>query len=236
MFFRLENTKINYEGQGLCYVSLPENMKENAVAVIAVHGSGRSARDYVETEFYKRQCDIANSYGCLFAVVSNVRDTWGTDSGVYNVNLLIDYITQNYPVQKKVVLWCTSAGGVTANRLVKEYPDKIKAVIGTFPVYDLVSGFNLDSCKKAWNCFDINEFKAIIDGKNPPQFVQKLKSIPYFIAHGDADSAVLFSENSQRLASESGDNVYLQKVRGGEHSTDNFEYYGDAVKLAFSTF
>ena len=233
MFLNLENAKKNYKGQGEVYIALPQNFKDGGYAVIAVHGSGRGMRDYIETEFYKRQCDISLENGCIFAVISNVRDTWGTDDGVYNINLLIDYVTQNYPVNKRVILWCTSAGGVTANRIVRQYPEKIKLVIGTFPVFDLNSGFSLSSCRTAWGTQDIDEFKRITADKNPPQFADELKSTPYFIAHGDCDSAVPIFENSQKFASLSGGNVYLQVVCGGEHSTDNFEYYSEAVQKAF---
>lgn len=192
--FLLENAKINYDGQGLVYIKEPDSFKKNAVAVIAVHGSGRGAKDYTETEFYKKQCDIAIENGCLFAVVSNVRDTWGTDDGVYNINLLTDYIIKNYPVKNKVVLWCTSAGGVTANRMVKAYPEKILAVIGTFPVFDLISGFSLDSCKKAWNCFDLNDFKRLTDGKTLRSFLISLKALRILLHTVTATVPFLFQK------------------------------------------
>jgi hypothetical protein len=50
--------------------------------------------------------------------------------------------------------------------------------LGTFPVYDLISGFNVNSCKTAWGTTDLNTFKKLIAGKNPIEFADALKNLP----------------------------------------------------------
>ena len=70
-------------------------------------------------------------------------------------------------------------------------------------------------------------------GKNPVQYPDALKRHKYFITHGSADKAVPVEANSVRLKADLGDNVYLQIIEGGVHSTENFAFYGDAVRLAF---
>lgn len=230
--FELSGAKINYKGQGTCLIALPDGITPKK-AVIAVHGSGRGAFDYLDEPFYKRQLEISLRNGCLFACVSNVRDTWGTDDGLYNLVLLIDHLKANYNMDK-VILWSTSAGGTLANRLVAEHPELVEMVIGTFPVYDLVSGFLvLDSCKTAWKTTDFDEFKQKIQGKNPADFPDKLTHCKYFIAHGSADSAVPINEHSLRLKQDLGENVMLEIIENGEHETSNFAYYGKAVAKAF---
>ncbi len=235
MYFQLENAKVNYETQGLCSIDMPPNIENGKVypIVIAVHGSNRGAKDYDECPFYAEQKKIALENGCFFGVISNKSDTWGTNDGLYNMKVFADYIIANYPVREKVILWATSAGGVLANRMVKEYPELVDFVIGTFPVYDLESTYSLNTCRVAWKSRSIEDFKEATKGKNPVQYPDLLKGHKYFITHGSADTAVPLEANSLRLKAELGDNVYLQIIEGGVHSTANFAFYGDAVTKAF---
>lgn len=232
--FTLENVKGRSDGQA--YVAIPRNIPEGMKlpAVIAVHGSNRSALDYKNTAFYVEQKNIALSNGYAFAVISNNADTWGLDDGLYNLKLFYDYLIANYPVQEKVALWATSAGGILANRMVKEYPDKVSFVLGTFPVYDLLSGFeHVNSCKLAWGTDDLEIFKKLIAGKNPPEFPDALKNHDYYIAHGSADAAVPVAENSQKMVADVGSNVHLEIIEGGVHGASSYSFYGDVIKQAF---
>ena len=222
--FILDGAKINHKEQGTVYIAEP--VCEYSFAVIAVHGSGRGALDYKNTPFYARQRDICIENGCLFATISNRSDTWGINDGLYNVNLLVDYIISNYPVKTKVELWATSAGGTLTNRMVIENPEKVELVIGTFPVYDLKAAFELNSCKNAWK--DKAEKPVDI-----PEFSDLLKTVNYYITHGDNDDVVPLEKHSLKLSMDLGDNVYLEIIKGGEHSTDNYAFYGKAVEKAF---
>ena len=232
--FELSGAKINYEGQGTCLIALPDGITPKK-AVIAVHGSGRGALDYLDEPFYKRQLEISLQNGCMFACVSNVRDTWGTDDGLHNLLLLIDHVKSNYNINK-VILWSTSAGGTLANRTVIEHPELVELVIGTFPVYDLVSEFLvLDSCKTAWKTTDFNEFKQKTKGKNPADFADKLACCKHYIAHGSADTAVPIKDHSLKLKNDVGENVMLEIIENGEHETSNFAYFGKALEKAFES-
>ncbi len=233
--FSLPGARVNYEGQGTVYIALPENIRNDlkVPAIVAVHGSGRCATDYRDTPFYMQQRDIALKNGCLFAAVSNYQDTWGLDDGLYNTHLLIDHIIENYNVKPSVGIWATSAGGVLANQMVAEYPDKVAFVIGTFPVFDLLSGFALKTCKAAWKTDDLEQFKGLIENKNPAAYPQKLTHHKYYIAHGTADAAVPISENSEKMQSLLGNNVYLEKIENGVHGTADYSYYGKAITKAF---
>lgn len=232
----LPGAKTNYSGQGSFYIAMPSNIPAGVKlpVVIAVHGSGRDALDYRDTDFYAEQKNIALANGYIFAAISNERDTWGLDDGLYNLNLFYDYLIANYPIQEKAALWATSAGGTLANRMVKDYPEKVSFVLGTFPVYDLISGFNVNSCKTAWGTTDLATFKTKILGKNPIEFADALKNHDYYIAHGSADTAVPIADHSQRLLSEVGDNIHLQVIEGGVHGTSNYDFYGDVIKQAFA--
>lgn len=235
MYFQLENAVTKFETQGLCSIDSPAILEEGKLypLVIAVHGSNRGTEDYDTCPFYAEQKKIALENHCFFGVVSNKLDTWGTDDGLHNLKTLVEYLTANYPVKKKVILWATSAGGVLANRMVKEYPHLVEEVIGTFPVYDLESTYPLKTCRVAWRAKTPEDFKKAISGKNPPAFAETLKEHKYFITHGSADTAVPLNENSVKLKEILGENVYLEIIEGGVHSTENFAFYGKAVKKAF---
>jgi pimeloyl-ACP methyl ester carboxylesterase len=225
MLFTLPGARVNACGQGVAGIELPEKARGKLPVVIAVHGSGRGAPDYWQTPFYSRQRQIALEHGCLFAVVSNGTDTWGLDDGLYNLQRLLQYLSEQYEIREKVVLWATSAGGVLAHRLAFLCPERIAAVIGTFPVYDLAREFLvLPSCGKAWGAEEETAFLEKIAGKNPPEFVQGLKGIPFFLSHGDSDQAVPLEDHSQALARDLGCGVSLEVIPGGEHGTQDLRY------------
>lgn len=235
--FTLEWAKVNYAEQGTVYLVMPDNIPAGVKipVVIAVHGSGRSALDYRDTDFYAAQRNMALENGYGFAAISNGPDTWGLDDGLYNVNLLYDYLMANYPIQEKSIFWATSAGGTIANRMVAEHPEKVRCVIGTFPVYDLQSGFRLEFCQKAWGTNDLDEFKMLISGKNPAEYPEKL-TVDYYIAHGNADKAVPLMENSKLMEAAVGKNIHLQIIEGGVHGTYNYSFYKGIVQNAFEDY
>ena len=225
MRFDLPGARVHACGQGVAGIELPEKCQGKLPVVIAVHGSGRGAPDYWQTPFYSRQREIALEHGCLFAVVSNGTDTWGLDDGLYNLQLLLQYLSDHYEIAEKVVLWATSAGGVLAHRLAYACPERIAAVIGTFPVYDLAREFRvLPSCGKAWGAEEEAAFLEKIAGKNPPEFGNHLQGIPFFLSHGDSDEAVPLEDHSQAMARELGSGVHLEVIPGGAHGTQDFRY------------
>ena len=239
MYFQLEGARVNYETQGYCSIDMPEgaditDTKEYPL-VVAVHGSNRGAVDYDECPFYAEQKKIALKKGCVFGVISNKLDTWGRDDGLFNLVLFIRHIIANYPVRKKAILWATSAGGTLACRAVSEYPELVELVIGTFPVYDLESTYGLKTCRVAWRAKDENMFRTAIEGKNPCRFYENLKGCNFFVTHGTADSAVPYTQNALRMKNDLGDKMYLETIEGGVHSTQNFDFYGKAVDLAFAS-
>lgn len=233
--FILPGSVSRYPEQGLVYIAMPESYADQTSIpfVVAVHGSKRGALDYRDNAFYRAQRDIALRHGCLFAAVSNSYDTWGLDSGLHNVILLVEYLMEHYPVQKQAILWASSAGGVLANRMVMEYPEKVAFVLGTFPVYDLCSVFALDNCKKAWGTKCFLEFRKRIEGRNPADHPDTLRKHHFYITHGSNDTAVPIDANALKMKADLGSHVCLEIIDGGTHGTANFDFYGRAVNTAF---
>lgn len=219
--FLLEGKKV--------YLAIPGKVNKGARVVMAIHGSGREAASYIsgdtkESSFYVHQRDLALACGYLFVVVSNGADTWGTDKGLQVLDSLYNYVSKNYKTEKKWVLWATSAGGVLANRMIKLYPERVKKVVGTFPVYDLEESFvHLSIARTAWKSSE--ECRIVNPARDPDALVK----IPFLIFHGRDDQAVPSTAHSERLRDEVnklGGKVELHLVPGG-HSTDNWNLYQD---------
>jgi predicted esterase len=205
--------------------------------VMAIHGSGRQASNYIPLDkkavpFYVHQRDLALVNGYIFVVVSNGKDTWGTDKGLETLLNVHKNVQKRFNANKQFVLWATSAGGTLANRMVQEHPDKVSKVLGTFPVYNLSESFDrLPSAKAAWKS------REFLKGKNPASHPSLLKVKPYLIYHGRSDKAVPYKDHSMRLYKEVnklGGNVTLHIVTGG-HSTGNWNVYNDKEISKFLT-
>jgi predicted esterase len=220
------------------YIAATENPADHSrklPVLLALHGSGREALSYksgeaVSVPFYVHQRDLALACGYLFVSISNGTDTWGRDEGMNALVALYQYLLKTYQIDTKWVLWGSSAGGVLANRMVMEHPNKVKKVIGTFPVYDLVAAYqHLPSAGKAWKTVD--EVMLVNPARNPRALIH----VPYLIFHGRKDEAVPAGPHSERLKNEvngAGGQVSLHLVDGG-HSTTNFALYDDGIIKAF---
>lgn len=232
---KLVDTVITLGGKE-AYISYPAGFEGKYPVIMAIHGSGRGALSYdprseMSSPFYVHQRDLAVDNGFMFVVISNGTDTWGTDRGLTRLESLYRYIHKKYRVEKRWRLWATSAGGVLLARFVKNNPDKVCQVLGTFPVYDLkYEYFHLRSAYEAWGTDT-----AGIDRINPINYPQVFTDVPYLIFHGRSDSAVSLKRNSLRLQEDvnsRGGHVILHVVPGG-HSTNNWRVYDDKIILDF---
>lgn len=201
--------------------------KEPIPVLMAIHGSGRSALNYCPDgdkgiPFYVYQRDIALQNGYMFVVVSNGKDTWGTDRGLHRLVGIYMYVREHFNTEKKWTLWATSAGGLQMYRMIREYPEKVDKALGTFPVYDLMEAYEKRKSKNfVWK--DPKEFVEV----NPAFFPESLTSIPVLIFHGRDDEAVPYKLHSLKLREEVnalGGKVELVIVKGG-HSTSNWAMY-----------
>lgn len=217
------------------YISWPigEGSQEvdHLPVLMAIHGSGRSADSYCpdrkkSVPFYVHQRDLANEEGYLFVVVSNGINTWGTDQGAAVLEKVYDYICRKFNTRTEWILWGSSAGGVQMLRFLREKPDKVKMLIGTFPVYDLKEAF----AKRIENGAPFNDYD-LMERINPADFPEALTLVPILIFHGRKDKAVPFKKHSKRLhddVNRRGGQVKLILVKGG-HSTSNWHVYKDSL-------
>lgn len=223
-------------GQGRLSVALPDVCAEDSPVVLALHGSGRGIEAYHTIPFYMHQRDICLSCGYTFAVLQNGPDTYGTDEGLHNTTLAAEELLNRWTSHRSLILWATSAGGVCAFRYAAGNPEKVRGIIGTFPVVDLQSVFPiLSSCRAAYGRTE-NEFETFmmqIHGKNPADFLSRLRQIPMYIAHGTADRAVPYHTNALLLSEKAGAHLYT--IENGVHGTADFRYYDQAPHDALQT-
>jgi len=223
-------------GQGRLSVTVPKVSADDSPVVLALHGSGRGIDDYHSHPFYMRQRDLCLEYGYTFAVLQNGPDTYGTDEGLHNTALAAEMLLNHWTSQRSLLLWATSAGGVCAFRYAAGNPEKVRGIIGTFPVVDLESVFPvLSSCRAAYSLTE-NEFETFaiqIQGKNPAELLPRLRQIPMYIAHGTRDRAVPYRDNALLLSEKAGAHLYT--IENGVHGTADFRYYDQVPHDALQT-
>lgn len=235
--FSPEGMKKNYPGQGKVYLAVSDKQRKNNPVLLAIHGNERKSTSYRDVNFYQFQRDIALKNGYIFVSLSNGSDTWGLDNGLKNLVILYNYIIEKYSVQSKWALWGTSAGGVLMHRFIYEHPERVSFAIGTFPVFDLLSSFDIiPGCRTAWGTSDKLQFKKTISGRNPPDFVEHLTKHEYIIGHGINDTAVTIKANSIKfrdIVNGMGGNVKLHISTGGHSIKDYSVYDNEAIGSAF---
>jgi|GEM_PF-1717409 len=220
------------------YIAFPEPGRCPVDVVFALHGSGRQARSYrdgdpASSAFYCYQKELALEAGCLFAVVSNGTDTWGTKAGLATVAAAYTYIRRHYNVKSQWTFWATSAGGALLSRILMEKPAMVKKAVGTFPVYDMDDSYKrLASARNTWDALKTEE--RMYDPKEHPEV---FSGVPYLIFHGRADVAVPVERHSAQLfetlkrAGKQKD-LKLYIVDGGHH-TSNWAVYDKKRILKF---
>ncbi len=165
IFYMLKDKgDLNY---GQVYIAKPHNNKKRMPLLIALHGSGREALSYRDIPFYERQRDLALECGYLFACISNTSHTFGTDIGYENNLKLLEYVQKNYDIYNEFALWASSAGGLMMHRIFREYKERVKLLLGTFPI------FNPNTTNKIPSL--LNAFGA----NNEKELVEKVKHIHF---------------------------------------------------------
>ncbi|MDF1812582.1 MAG: prolyl oligopeptidase family serine peptidase, partial [Verrucomicrobiales bacterium] len=153
--------------------------------------------------------DVGEAYGSPLALPKFDR--------LYN-----EMVEQNY--SKKPVLLGRSRGGLWVSSWAVKNPDKVAAIAGIYPVYDVTAYPGL---KRAAPAYDMtaDELAAKLAEVNPIENAEILakESIPVFIIHGVEDKVVPINKNSARLEkiyqeNGAGDLIELQKIEGQGHN------------------
>lgn len=209
---------------GAAYIALPDARRERFAWVLACHGSGRKAMSYRDVPFYAAQRDIALKCGCAFAACDLGRDTFGTPEGVKKLDAFYNYMLETQPVYTKLALWGSSAGGLSMFAFARAYPERVKLMLGTFPIWDMTSVTRLDSLKNAWGGLKGDALLSAITPHNPSVHANELPGAPIVVLHGLNDKAVPAELNALALKRALPDQVSLH-ITQDEHSTQAFSLY-----------
>lgn len=224
--FRLTHDK-NNDSTGEVYIAFPNQHEGELPLLIALHGSGREALSYRDVPFYTKQRNLALKCGYIFACISNGSDTFGTDKGYDNIIKLYEYMKTNYKIQNKIALWASSAGGLMMHRFYRAFPNEIKLLLGTFPIYNPMTTKKLASLLDAYGAKSEEDLMNIVKEYSPNEFPLNIyEDTKIVIAHGSEDDTVLLSQSEELFnqVNDYGGDMDLIKTPGG-HSVENFALY-----------
>jgi hypothetical protein len=129
----------------------------------------------------------------------DVGESFGSPAGRAIYSEFYTYATTQANLAPKACMLAQSRGGLMAYNWAAENADKVTAIAGIFPVGDLRSYPGLSTA--AWPAYGMtaDELAACLSENNPIDRLTPLvqAGIPIFHLHGDSDTVVPLSANSQ---------------------------------------
>ncbi len=130
----------------------------------------------------------------------DVGEAYGSPRGVLAMNALYDQLTTRREFSKRVSLLGRSRGGLWVSSWAAENPDKVSAIAGIYPVFDLTTYPGIPAAAAAYD-LTAAELQAELSQVNPIAKATRLaeQAIPCFIIHGNEDAVVPIEPNSLAL-------------------------------------
>lgn len=130
----------------------------------------------------------------------DVGEAFGSPKSHEAFNALYAELTEKRGFAKKLCLFGRSRGGLWVSSWALAYPERITGVVGIYPVYDFKTYPKLDKAAPAYG-LTAAELESRSAEFNPIERIEKLAQakIPFTIIHGNQDTVVPLTENSQEL-------------------------------------
>jgi dipeptidyl aminopeptidase/acylaminoacyl peptidase len=130
-----------------------------------------------------------------------VGESYGSPAGRKVFSAFYDLMIKDYKLDAKPYLVAQSRGGLMHYNWASENPDKVRAIVGIYPVCDLRSYPGLEKVAPAYG-MTAKELEAKLKDHNPIDRLEPLAKakVPILHIHGDADNVVLLDANSQVVA------------------------------------
>ena len=130
----------------------------------------------------------------------DVGEAYGSPKSHEAFNALYAELTEKRGFAKKLCLFGRSRGGLWVSSWALAHPERITGVIGIYPVYDFKTYPKLDKAAPAYG-LTAAELESRSVEFNPIERIEKLAQakIPFTIIHGNQDTVVPLTENSQEL-------------------------------------
>jgi predicted esterase len=128
----------------------------------------------------------------------NVGESYGNPAGRKVFSEFHQHVVREYKLVSKARLLAQSRGGLMLYNWAAENPDKVRCIVGIYPVCDLRSYPGL---KKAAGAYGMTsaELEKQLTKHNPIDRLEPLAKagVPILHVHGDADMVVPLEKNSQ---------------------------------------
>ncbi len=152
----------------------------------------------------------------------DVGESFGSPQGRAIYNSLHKRLTSTKGFDERACLLARSRGGLMLYCWAAENPDKVKCVVGIYPVCNLTSYPGLKRACGAYGMTE-SELAARMSDHNPVDRTEPLAKagVPIFHIHGDIDKVVPLEDNSGLLARRyqaSGGSIHLKIAEGQGHN------------------
>jgi len=130
----------------------------------------------------------------------DIGEAYGSPQGRKHFTALYDELTTKRGFSKKPVMLGRSRGGLWVSSWAIENTDKVAAIAGIYPVFDLTTYPGLKRAAPAYGLTP-EELESKLAQHNPIERITTLAKakIPVCIIHGDSDKVVPLKENSAQL-------------------------------------
>jgi pimeloyl-ACP methyl ester carboxylesterase len=128
----------------------------------------------------------------------NVGESFGSPAGRKAFTEFHAYVVRAFKLETKARLLAQSRGGLMLYNWAAENPDKVRCIVGIYPVCDLRSYPGLNKAAGAYG-LSPSELEKQLPQHNPIDRLEPLAKagVPILHVHGDADSVVPLAKNSQ---------------------------------------
>lgn len=153
-------------------------------------------------------------------------EAYGSPKGRAACSALYDELVEKRGFATKPCLLGRSRGGLLVTNWAVDNPDKIAAIAGVYPVFDLRAYPGLEKAAPAYEV-SVDELQSQLNALNPVSRVAPLikARTPIFLVHGDVDEIVPLESNSAAIAEKfkaagADDCVTLKVIKGQGHNFD----------------
>jgi len=169
----------------------------------------------------------------------DVGEAYGSPTGQQQMTALYKELTENRGFASKPCLFGRSRGGLWVSSWAIRNVEKVSAIIGIYPVFDLTTYPGLDRAAPAYQ-LSADELRDQLAVHNPIALADGLAKakIPIHIIHGDDDQVVPLAQNSAALLERyrlagAEESITLHVANGQGHSFwPGFFHYQPIVDFA----
>jgi pimeloyl-ACP methyl ester carboxylesterase len=128
----------------------------------------------------------------------DVGESYGSPAGRKIFTDFYEKLRKDYGLDRKVSFLAQSRGGLMVYNWAAENPEKVRSIVGIYPVCDLRCYPGLDKAAPAYGMSE-KELEAKLTEHNPIDRITSLArhSVPILHLHGDSDTVVPLDKNSQ---------------------------------------